>query len=406
MEEESSIEPFRQALRELRWRDASEELKCRNYPTSLLDLYITAWEQSHEYCDTIITDELLSHCNITQLDRVLATATKKGWWKLAGKVLKVSGSEEQRARTIEDAFDKGSHQDLDHYILPHYSTEQLDRILATATGQGWWWLVDNVLELGGSEEQRARTIEEACDRANDSDLEHYILPHCSTEQLDRILTTATGQGWWWLVDNVLELGGSEEQRARTIEEACDRADDSDLKHYILPHCNTEQLDRILATATRKGWRKLAGKVLKVGGSEEQRVKTIIEACDRARDWELEYYILPHCSKVLEHCSMECMYQVLDRATKKGRWSVAGEVLKVGGCGEQRTRTIEDAIDRASDWELDHYILLHCNTEQLDRILTKAIGQGWWWLVDNVLKLGGSKEQRVKTMIEACDRAKD
>jgi hypothetical protein len=95
--EESSMEPFYQALRELRWRDVNKELERRNYPSMLVDEYITAWEQSNEYC-IYKTDEHLPHCNTTQLHRVLATATEKGWWKLAGEMLKLRSYEVTKCR--------------------------------------------------------------------------------------------------------------------------------------------------------------------------------------------------------------------------------------------------------------------------------------------------------------------
>jgi hypothetical protein len=52
-----------------------------------------------------------------------------------------------------------------------------------------------------------------------------------------------------MAGEVLKVGGSHAQRVKTIEAACDRASDEDFKQYILPHCNTKQLDRILATVT-------------------------------------------------------------------------------------------------------------------------------------------------------------
>jgi hypothetical protein len=77
---ESSVEPFRQALRNRWWNTASEELRRRNYSSSLVDEYITALEHDDSFT---ISFYILLHCNTEQLDRVLATATKKdcGLWQ-------------------------------------------------------------------------------------------------------------------------------------------------------------------------------------------------------------------------------------------------------------------------------------------------------------------------------------
>jgi hypothetical protein len=109
-----------------------------------------------------------------------------------------------------------------------------------------------VLKVGGSDAQRARTIEEACEGANDYEFSHHILPHCNT-----ILPHC---------NTILPHCNTILPHCNTILPHC---------NTILPHCTITVLDSILATATRnRGW-KVAGEVLKVGGSEAQRARTIV-----------------------------------------------------------------------------------------------------------------------------------
>jgi hypothetical protein len=89
---------------------------------------------------------------------------------------------------------------------------------------------------------------------------------------------------------VLKVGGSETQRARTIKEALYKAKRGVI--YILPYFNKEQLSRVLETSTREVWWGVAREVLKLGDSKVQGEKTILEAFDRASDWELGNYIVP------------------------------------------------------------------------------------------------------------------
>jgi hypothetical protein len=343
-----------------------------------------------------------------------------------GEVLKVGGSEAQRAKTVEEAFDKARAVGL--YIFPHCNTEQLNLILVKATREGKWEMVGEVLKVGGSEAQRAKTIEEACDKVFNANLgPTLLLTRTNTfRDLGLLSATATERKGRHVAGEGLKVGGSEAQHVKTTEEACDRASDLDIICYILPHCNTilphcntilphcntilsqcntEQLDLILAKATREGRWGMVGEVLKMGGSEAQRAKTIEEACDRAEALKLKNYILPHCNTILSQCNTEQLNRILATATRGGKWEMAGEVLKLGGSEAQCAKTVEKACGRTSDSELKYYILSQCNTEQLDRILATTTREGRWEMVGEVLKMGGSEAQRAKTIEEAYDRTR-
>jgi hypothetical protein len=80
--EDETVKSFRQALRARMWRDARDELRRRDFPSSLVDEIITAWEQPGDpytfYYAANELPELLLHCNTEKLDRVLARATREG----------------------------------------------------------------------------------------------------------------------------------------------------------------------------------------------------------------------------------------------------------------------------------------------------------------------------------------
>jgi flavin-binding protein dodecin len=353
------------------------------------------------------------------MDQVLARATENGRWNVAGKVLKVGGSEEQHARTIKEACDRASDWGVIYILphcntgLACFSTQQLDQLLANATHKERWAMAGEVLKVGGSEEQRTRTIEEACERASHQDFEYYILPlcetvvaSCSTKQRDQILATATHKGRWDAAGEVLKVGGSEGQCERTLEEACDRASDYDLEKNILPHCNTVHLNWVLATATRKRRWKLAGEVLKVGGKKKQRARTIKEACGRASDQDFECYILPHCKTVVANCSTQQRDQILATAIRTGRWKVAGTVLKVGGSETQQKWAIEEASKRAEETDFNSYILPHCTGDQLESALTHLVGRRLCKSVSLLLERGVSDTQHRWAVEEASKKAEE
>jgi hypothetical protein len=142
METSPSGERIRQAVIDGRWWDADKELKAENYASHLLDVYITTFidkyvtsylenlKELRQDVDWFYFEKVLPHCNTEQLDEVLSTATRQGMWDIAGCVLLVGGSETQRVRTIQRACDKATDWDLEYYILPHSGVEITTRQLA------------------------------------------------------------------------------------------------------------------------------------------------------------------------------------------------------------------------------------------------------------------------------------
>jgi hypothetical protein len=315
------------------------------------------------HCNTI-----LPQCDTAELDSLLATATRKGRWNVAAEVLKVGGSETQRARTITDVCDRASDLGIRHFVLPHCNTEELDHLLATATRKGRWNLAGKVLKVGVSETERARTIEEACDRAEDWDIGRYILPHCNTAELDRVLVTATRKGQWNLAREVLKIGGTEEQRAKTIKEVCDRADDWNIEYFVLPKCNTAERDILLATATRKGLWDVAGKVLKEDVSETQRARTIEEACDKAGDLKLTQYILSLCTH-------EYFQSKLLQFVTRGLWRCVGLVLDIGVNDKQHKWAAEEASKKANEQDFINHIWPLCTS--IESVLPHLVRRRLW-----------------------------
>jgi hypothetical protein len=89
-----------------------------------------------------------------------------------------------------------------------------------------------VLEVGGSETQRARTIEEACGRAHDWEIKKYILSQCSHEYLQSKLSQLVSKGLWGSVGFVLAKGVSDTQHQYAIVEASKRAGEGNDQLHI------------------------------------------------------------------------------------------------------------------------------------------------------------------------------
>jgi hypothetical protein len=255
--EDKTVEKFRQALRQRRWWDAREELRRRDHPNSLVDEFITALIQLDNR-DTfyLVTYELLPHCTTEQLDRVLARATREGWWEMAGKMLKVGGSETQRARTIEEACDRASDKHFKMFILSHCTHEYLQSKLSQFVFRGVWMTAGLVLAKGVGDTHQW-VIVEASKRAEDTDFKNHILPHCTDDQLESVLTHLVSRPLCKSLGLVLERGVSDIQHQYIIVKTSKKAEDQDFIDHILSHCTVDHLESALPhLVSRRLWKSV------------------------------------------------------------------------------------------------------------------------------------------------------
>jgi hypothetical protein len=85
-----------------------------------------------------------------------------------------------------------------------------------------------------------------------------IMPECSDGEFKSMFTWIVDGGWWEYVGKVLQTVTNAAQRTHAVEQAADRADDSDITQYILPHCSEEELKSVLPQLVSRGlWESLS-----------------------------------------------------------------------------------------------------------------------------------------------------
>jgi hypothetical protein len=313
--------------------------------------------------DYILRSFILPHCHDDQLDSVLTTLVERGRWQVVGKVLKCGVSDDKRQWAVEEASKKANDGFFRSFILPHCSHAQLGLVLTTLVERGLWECVGKALERGVSDTQRQLAVEEAIKNADDWNLASFILPHCHDDRLDSVLPILVKRGLWQSVGRVLKLGVSDKKQQWAVEEASNNANDSRFTFYILPHCSDNQLDSMLTTLVERSLWKSVGKVLERSGvSDAKRQWAVEEASKKADDRKLEQYILPHCHD-------DQLDAVLTTLVERGLWDSVGNVLERGVSDEKRQWAVEEASKKANGRDFDCFILPHCSTDQLRSVLS-------------------------------------
>ena len=81
-----------------------------------------------------------------------------------------------------------------------------------------------------------------------------------------------------MVGEALQRGVSDSQHQWAVEEACKRAFNGEILYYILPHCADCQLDSVLTPLVERGLWGVVWTVLERGVSDSQLRWAIDEAC--------------------------------------------------------------------------------------------------------------------------------
>jgi hypothetical protein len=364
-------------------------------------------EKYFRACDRIkgdcVTDgKVLSRRSTThQLNLQLARATEDKRWDLVSTVLELGGSEEQRASAFKIVATTADVQGLE-LTLPHCNTKETDLVLATARGAGRWDLVSEVLMLCGSAKQLTQTIDYAY---NDVRLlcQSNLMAHCRLLECIRLLIKATRDWKWEIIGRVMKFSESTVQRQTILSEACNTCNNKNLGSLLL-FCNTQELDFVLRRTTSLGKWEMTSRALWFGGSDGERVRTLFVAYWSADESDFSH-LIPYCNKILSKCNPELLDYFLVNATRRGEWSKVREVLKVGEGEEQRVKTIEEALNTAEDMTLKTDLLPYCNRSELECILKTATQQKRWSSVAKMLRAGDTnphvQEQCRWALSEVC-----
>ena len=325
---------------------------------------------------------ILPHCSEDQIDDVLRTLVTRGLWRSVGKVLSRAVNPARHNWVIHEACGRAEDEDIEQWILPHCTDEQLDGVLTTLVARGLWGPEDTMWHCGVSPAPHDWSVNEDSPQAGEEQAQHKMLPRGAIVEHDDELTTFVTQGLWQSVDTVLRRGVSPARHAWVIQEACREADEKDLQCFILPHCNDEQLDDVLTTVVTRGLWETVDMMLKHGISPARHVQVIHEACQWTDEEDFESYILPHCSE-------EQLDGVLKMLVTRGLWRSVGKVLSRTDNPTRHSWVIHEACGRAEDEDIEQWILPHCTDEQLDGVLTTLITRGLWGSEDTVMSRGVS-----------------
>ena len=347
-----------------------------------------AVDETSKLChDPVCLRFLVTHCDDDVRDIAVNNMVTRGRWSVVGEALRRGVSDSQYRWAIDEACKHASDDEFIDYVLPYCTDNQLNSVLTPLVERGMWSAVEMVLEKSVSYPQHGCKNDEACKRVPEQD-----------NQLDNVLTRLVEKGLWSSVGMVLQRGVTDSQHRWAIDEACKQAADEEITACILPHCADDQLDSVLIPLVERCLWSCVEMVLQRGVNDSQHRWAIDEACKQAADEKITACILPHCAD-------DQLDSLLTSLVKRGLWSSVGTVLQRGVSDSvQHRRAINKACKCASDEEITAYILPHCTGSQLDPLLTPLVERGLWNSVGRVLDRGVSDSQHRWAIEEACKRA--
>ena len=347
--------------------------------------------------DAHFIQHILPHCFKSQLGSVLITFVRRRLWDFVGTVLHCGVSPAKHRWAISEACQHADDTDFSQYILPYCTAHQLDDVLIPLVTRRLWKSVDQVLHRGVGPKQRSWATQEGIEHADDHAMIDYILPHCADHQLVNVVTSLVERCSWPLVARALQSGLSPAKHRLVIQEACQRASDRPIIACILPHCTDALLDVALPTLVERGlWQSVAG-VLRRGLSPAKHRLVIQEACQRASDLQVIEDILPHCTDDLLDVTLPTLVE-------RRLWKSVARVLRRDLSPAQHRWVIQQACQRASDFQIRWFILPHCADDQLDDILPTLLRESHWECVDRVLHRVVSPARHRWAVTAACEQA--
>ena len=356
-------------------------------------------ESVHQVTDQYIRDYVLPHCVDNQLGDVLTSLVAQGYWRSVDRVLDRTVNPAKHNWAILEASKHAEDEDITIYILPHCANDQLDDVVTTLVAKGVWRSVHAALNRGVSPAKHTWAIHEAAKRANDQIFTKYVLPCCADDVLDCILTVLATKGLWESVDRVLHRGVSPAQHRWAVHEACQHANDEDIKLYILPHCTDDQLDDVVTTLVIRGLWESVCRLLERGVSPTLKGRAIREACHHVNDRNIRDYILPNCAD-------DYLDDALTTLVTRGLWVNVDRVLHHAVSPAKHRWAVHEACQHANDEDIKLYILPHCTDDQLDDVCTTLLIQGLWESVCRLLERGVSPTLKGRAIREACHHVND
>ncbi|KAL8570763.1 hypothetical protein ACOMHN_006913 [Nucella lapillus] len=170
-------------------------------------------------------------------------------------------STEQHKWAVKEALSQTTEEDFLRNVLPHCTEEELELVLTHLVSQGLWKSVGKVLERGVSAKQHRWAVDQACQHAFYVYFVVYVLPWCCDEELEQVLSHQVSRGLWVTVDMVLERGVSATQHRWAVTEAAKHSKDDSFERLILPHCSEDDIVAVLPLLVANRKRESAKRLL-------------------------------------------------------------------------------------------------------------------------------------------------
>ena len=275
------------------------------------------------------TAYILLHCADDQLGSVLTILVERGLWNSVGRVLDRGVSDTQHRWAIDEACKQASEKEVIDCILPHCTGHQLDSVLTPLVKRSLWNSVWMVLKRGVSDSQRSWAIDEACEHASDRFIKDYI-PHCANNELDSVLTSLVERGRWKVVARVLQsdVTVSDSQWRWLISLACEHASVRIIELLVLPLCTDNQLDSVLTQLVERGLWSSVRRVFERGACSDSQCRWAIgEACKRGNNADVQLCIQPFFARdELPKFIYDGANYLLTKLIIRGLWKSAATLL--------------------------------------------------------------------------------
>jgi hypothetical protein len=398
------------------WRRLSAALE-KSAITEIQRLWIVK-EACSRADDFSVSKYILPHCPTTQSETVLSYFVSRGLWMSVGQLLERGVSDTQRRYAIKQAADRADNDNFSQYILPHCDDEELDSLFPQLASRGLWGYVGICLKNGVSATQRRHALEQAANCASDNLFIHFILPHCSDEELDSVSPQLASRGLWESLGKMMERELCSDSDTEDSDDTSERA----FNLCVVLYCTDTKRVSVFAVYISHGMWQCKGKVwftcdidiptlnvyvqepgepilvlLPYGsdyvfqielsqlvaqqphtqGTEEtvinrQRGPIIITRQMYADNQSLTNTIL---SCILPKCRDDELKSMFTWLVDGGWWEYVGKVLHADISDTQRRHAVEQAAERASDWCLARYIVPHCSEEELESVLPQLVSRG-------------------------------
>jgi hypothetical protein len=307
---------------------------------------------------------------------------EKQWKSVATIVNQVDNTTPYLIMVIQHICIAVADTDIALYIAPHCLEERLPFILWTVQ-TNLWHTVSTVLSLGVDATWQSIAIEEASERASDTNFAEYLAKYChiiSTHEI--VLETLIRRRAWFSCGTVLKCAVKDSSPESTAMTGANHAEHGwrpmDIANLLLNQCRWQAVCQVLQQ-----------RVLR----EDEQQEVILKACSLASEEIVSSDLLPHCAVVIE------------KLIERSHWSAVSQVLQQRVLTEDRQlKILLKACSLASDEIFTSNFLPHCTSTAL---VETFIEQSRWSRVSQVLQCHILREDdHEKVLLKVCSIASE